>query len=66
MKPKELLEEIEREDNLPSVSGWMFRDILNYQEAGWRERDILTNWLRKYLDMTQNEREEITDYLDSL
>ena len=44
-----ICEEVFREDALPSNAGNLFRDILRYEEIGWRELNIVRKWLNDYL-----------------
>lgn len=62
-KAKEVLEVIEREDNLPSNASNLFRDILRYEDCGWRELDIARQLLNTFLDMSEAERIEILNVL---
>lgn len=64
MNIKELLEEVETEDSLPSNAGNLFRDVLRYEIVGWRELDIVRKWLSFYLDgLNHEQREEVKDKL---
>lgn len=61
---KELLEHVRIEDNLPSNAGNCFRDILRYDDMGWRELDLVRQWLTIYLDtLTFEERLEVVEKL---
>ena len=62
---KELLDEVKREDELPSNAGNLFRDILRYEVVGWRELAITNAWLSSYLnDFMEDMREELKQKLE--
>lgn len=68
-KIAELLDEIKTEDELPSQAGKVFRDIINEQfsgNLGNREIGILSEWLKTYSEMDNNEHQEVADKINEL
>lgn len=68
---KQLYQEIKAENNLPSEAGFYFRILLGIEtelhnldiSLGYRELDIIKDWLSAYLDMPQTEKGKLIDSL---